>query len=85
MKGVHPEVATSKVKTERDENPLRYYGEHMQRACGETWASACRVMGDLENEGVQLVWANIDENHIRVRNVNGRRVAEDSIAFRLFS
>jgi hypothetical protein len=68
----------------RDANPLQYYEESLHKAFETHWDEICEALPDIKCQGVQLVWANIDQNCIRVMNINGQS-QEDGATFDLFS
>lgn len=72
-----------KNQAARNDNPLKYYEQSLHKAFADHWREIRKEMPDIERQGVQLVWANIDQNCIRVMNINGQS-QEDGATFDLF-
>lgn len=74
-----------KDRKRRDANPLAYYEDSLHKAFAETWAAVTRALPTIENDGVQLAWANVNQTDVRVMNVNGQPQGDKATAFALFS
>jgi len=61
-----------KDRAARDKSPLAYYEPCLHEACKMTWHRVSAALGGTGLEGVQLAWANIDEQRLRVMNINGQ-------------
>ena len=77
-----PEI---KDRRKRDSNPFDYYSASIHAACKTCWDSVSGTANIIDNE-TQIVWANIDQTHIRVMNINGDKQSDqDSLVFNLFA
>lgn len=81
QRGCGPAV---KDRNQRNANPLGYYEDSLHSAFEETWGAVSLGLPMIEEAGVQLVWANVDQTHVRVMNVNGQPQGDGAIAFPLF-
>lgn len=68
----------------RNANPLAYYEESLHSAFAETWAAITGTLPMIEKDGVQLVWANVNQTDVRVMNVNGQSQGGNAASFALF-
>lgn len=59
----------------RDMNPLKYYADSFNAAFNERFSQISRKV--KIPDGFQLCWANIDQTHIRIQNLNGVKIANE--------
>lgn len=68
--GYSKNYGPSPNRKERDKNPLKYLEDYVHEECKTVWNKLLKFK-ELPLDGIQIVWANIDQTHIRVMNING--------------
>ena len=63
----------TKNQSDRNRSPLTYYEEVLHKAFADHWREIAEAMPGDSTKGVRLVWANIDQATISVKNINGVR------------
>lgn len=62
-----------KSQDDRNRSPLAYYEEVLHTAFAEHWREIAEAMPRDKTKKVLLVWANIDQATITIKNLNGFR------------